>query len=131
MTHKEFFERYLYAGSISRDAAKAAEMFTEDGVFEAPLVPEGHALPRRLAGRDEIREGIRQYHEGFEVPGTVNIQESKYAVHTVDHDTFVAEIDTVFDLPDGSQETMSLVQIFRLRDGKIARLRDYFGTGSN
>ncbi|QUQ69625.1 nuclear transport factor 2 family protein [Kutzneria sp. CA-103260] len=128
MTHKEFFERYLHAGAISRNPDAVAELFAEDGVFEAPLVPEGHRLPRRLAGRAAIRDGIRQYHEGFDVPGTVNVQESKYALHTVDPDMFVAEIDTVFDLPDGQRTTMSFVQIFRLRDGRIARLRDYFGT---
>jgi ketosteroid isomerase-like protein len=38
---------------------------------------------------------------------------------------FIAEIDTVFDVA-GQTVTMSLVQIFRLRDGKIALLRDYF-----
>jgi limonene-1,2-epoxide hydrolase len=40
-------------------------------------------------------------------------------------DVFIAEIDTVFD-GDGEDVTVSLVQIFRIRDGKIARLRDYF-----
>ena len=66
MTHKEFFERYLYAGPISRDA-----------------------------------------------------------------DMFIAVIDTVFDRPDGTRETMSFVQIFRLSNGKIARLRDYFTTADS
>ncbi|MFI6274872.1 hypothetical protein [Streptomyces sp. NPDC050988] len=46
-------------------------------------------------------------------------------------DVFIAEIDTVFDGDgdgegDGEDVTVSLVQIFRIRDGKIARLRDYF-----
>ncbi len=130
MTHKEFYQRYLYAGPISRDAAAVAELFTEDCVFEAPLVPSGHALPRRLVGRTAIRDGIRAYHDGFEVPGAVNFALSTYEVHTVDPDMFVAETDTVFDLPDGQQTTLSFVQIFRLRNGKIAKLRDYFRTGS-
>ncbi len=130
MTHKELFERYLHAGAISRNPDAVAELFTEDGVFEAPLVPDGHHLPRRMVGRDEIRAGVQAYHQGFEVPGTVNMQESKYELHTVDPDMFMVEIDTVLDRPDGSQETMSFVQIFRLRDGKIERLRDYFRTGS-
>lgn len=38
---------------------------------------------------------------------------------------FIAEIDTVFDVA-GQPVTLSLVQIFRLRDGKIALRRDYF-----
>ena len=39
---------------------------------------------------------------------------------------FIAEIDVAFDEADGRRTTMSLVQIFRLRDGQIAMLRDYF-----
>ena len=38
---------------------------------------------------------------------------------------FIAEIDTAFDVA-GETVTMALVQIFRVRDGKIVRLRDYF-----
>jgi ketosteroid isomerase-like protein len=38
----------------------------------------------------------------------------------------MAEIDAAFDEADGRRTTMSLLQIFRLRDGKIAKLRDYF-----
>ncbi|WP_429216448.1 hypothetical protein [Kitasatospora sp. MAP12-9] len=50
---------------------------------------------------------------------------------TADPDVFIAEIDTIFDGDgdgdgDGEDVAVSLVQIFRIRDGKIARLRDYF-----
>jgi hypothetical protein len=38
---------------------------------------------------------------------------------------FIVEIDTVLTGPAGTT-TMSLVQIFRLRDGMIAMLRGYF-----
>ena len=38
---------------------------------------------------------------------------------------FIAEIDTVLNGPAGTT-TISLVQIFRIRDEKIALLRDYF-----
>ena len=54
LTHKEIFERYLYAGAITRNPDAIAAMFTEDGVYDAPLVPEGHPL-HRLVGRDAIR----------------------------------------------------------------------------
>jgi ketosteroid isomerase-like protein len=101
LTHKEIFERYMYAGAISRDPGAVAAMFTEDGVYEAPLVPDGHRLPRRLAGRDAIRD-------------------------TMDADVFIAELDAVLDHPGGPCEQVSLVQIFRIRDGRIAVLRDYF-----
>jgi limonene-1,2-epoxide hydrolase len=56
----------------------------------------------------------------------VDIGKSGYVVHaTVDPSVFIVEIDTVLTGPAGTT-TMSLVQIFRSRDGKIAMLRDYF-----
>jgi limonene-1,2-epoxide hydrolase len=60
----------------------------------------------------------------------VNPQASRYVLHdTTDPDVFIVEIDAAFDGPGpGMISTMSLVQIFRLRDGKIAMLRDYFGS---
>src|SRR5262245_32813025 len=51
---------------------------------------------------------------------------SAYVLHdSPDPDVFVAEIDVAFDEADGRRTTMSLLQIFRLRDGQIAMLRDY------
>ncbi|RSS62164.1 nuclear transport factor 2 family protein [Streptomyces sp. WAC07061] len=136
-TPQQIFEGYLHAGTVSRDADALAETFTEDGVFEAPLMPDGAAFPRRLAGREEIRTAMAAYYarpvEGGRAP---NFEKSGYVLHTTsDPDVFIAEIDTVFD-GDGDGEgadgegtadrAVSLVQIFRVRDGKIARLRDYF-----
>jgi limonene-1,2-epoxide hydrolase len=45
---------------------------------------------------------------------------------TTDADVFITELDTVPDRPGGQREPVSLVQIFRIRDGRIAVLRDYF-----
>jgi ketosteroid isomerase-like protein len=131
-TPQEVFGRYLHAGSLTHDADALAELFTEDGVYEAPLVPHSHVFPGRMAGREAIRAGMAAYYQrstGARGPlagGTVDAAESGYVLHhTADPDVFVAEIDTVFDVA-GEPVTISLVQIFRLRDGKIALLRDYF-----
>ena len=126
LTHKEVFERYLHAGAISRDPEAIAALFTEDGVYESPLAPGGHPL-RHLAGRDEIRAGTSLYHQRAADLGTMIPERSGYVLHdTADPDVFIAEIDVAFDQAGGPRTTMSLVQIFRLRDGRIARLRDYF-----
>jgi ketosteroid isomerase-like protein len=126
LTHKEVFERYTYAGAITRNPDAIAAMFTEDGVYEAPLVPDGHPL-RYLVGRDAIRSGTSMYHERPTYQGTMNVERSAYVLHdTPDPDVFVAEIDVAFDEADGRQTRISLVWIFRLRDGQIAMLRDYF-----
>jgi uncharacterized protein len=127
LTHKEIFERYLYAGAISRDPGAVAAMFTEDGVYEAPLIPDGHRLPRRLTGRDAIRAGLSAFHRELTSQGTVNAGQSRLVLHdTADADVFIAELDAVLDHPGGRRELVSLVQIFRIRDGRIAVLRDYF-----
>jgi limonene-1,2-epoxide hydrolase len=123
-TPQEIFERYIWAGAMTRNPDALAELFTPDGVYEAPLVPEGHAFPRRLAGRAEIRAGMAAYYERpTDTGATVNVEQSRYALHaTADPDVFIAEIDTVLH----GAAPISLVQIFRVSEGKIALLRDYF-----
>jgi ketosteroid isomerase-like protein len=127
LTHREIFERYMYAGAATRNPDAIAAMFTEDGVLDAPLVPDGHPLRQRLVGRDAIRVGVGAYHRRMADPGTVDVQRSAYILHdTTDPDVFIAEIDVALQQAGGQRTTMSLVQIFRLRDGQIAMLRDYF-----
>lgn len=124
---REIFESYVYAGTITRNADAVAESFTADGVFEAPFVPAGAAFPRRMEGREEIRAAMAAYYEQQVDDGRApNLAKSGFVLHTTsDPDVFIAEIDAVFD-EGGQDATVSLVQIFRIRDGKIARLRDYF-----
>ncbi|MGW2376267.1 MULTISPECIES: nuclear transport factor 2 family protein [Kitasatospora] len=129
-TPQEIFQSYVHAGALTRNADALAECFTEDGVFEAPLMSAGAAFPRRLVGREEIRSAMAAYYAQHPVKGarSPNLEKSGYVLHTTsDPDVFIAEIDTVFDgAGDGDDVVVSLVQIFRIRDGKIARLRDYF-----
>lgn len=129
---QEIFQKYVYAGALTRNAEALAELFTEDGVLEAPLVPADAAFPRRMEGREEIRRALAAYYERQTSDGGVpNIEKSRYVLHlTDDPEVFIAEIDTVFDgEEDGADATVSLVQIFRVRDGRIAHLRDYFTPG--
>ena len=117
----------MYAGAISRNPDAVAALFTEDGVYEAPLIPYGHRLPRRLAGRDAIRAGMGAFHQVLPSGGTVDAGQSRLVLHeTADPNVFIAELDAVLDYPGGRREPVSVVQIFRVRDGQIAMLRDYF-----
>jgi len=139
MTHAEIYQRYLYAGALTRNADALAELFAPDGVVESPLVPAGHDYPRRLEGREQIRAGMAAYYQraaasraaadGAEAAGggeAVDTSESRYVLHaTADPGVFIAEVDAVVRRPDGPA-TVSLVQIFRVRDGQITLLRDYF-----
>ncbi len=129
---QEIFQRYLYLGAMTRNADGVASLFTSDGVIEAPLIPVDHSYPKRLTGREEIRAGLAAFYErtaASEDTDTVDVAKSGYVLHTTtDPDTFIAEIDTVLNGPEGTT-TASLVQIFRTRDGQIASLRDYFAPG--
>ncbi|MGQ4390384.1 nuclear transport factor 2 family protein [Streptomyces sp. SAS_270] len=134
-TPQEIFESHVYAGAVTSNADALAENFTEDGVLEAPLMPAGAAFPQRMVGREEIRSVMAAYYEQQGEHGRApNLAKSGYVLHTTaDPDVFIAEIDTVFD-GDGDGDgdgdkgdvAVALVQIFRIRDGKIAHLRDYF-----
>ncbi|MGW6916640.1 nuclear transport factor 2 family protein [Kitasatospora sp. NPDC054939] len=148
-TPQEIFQSYVLAGPLSRDADALAENFTPDGVLEMPLLPDGAAFPRRLVGREAIRSAMAAYYERQGEDGRrPNLEKSGYVLHTTaDPAVFIAEIDTVFDADGdagaegangangaddgGAAEgtTVSLVQIFRVRDGRIALLRDYFAPG--
>ncbi|MEV4518090.1 nuclear transport factor 2 family protein [Dactylosporangium sp. NPDC049525] len=121
---RQLFERYIHAGAITRDADALAGLFTPDGILEAPFAPPGGDYPQRLEGRDAIRAGMAAwYARAAEDTRTVDITRSRYILHTTaDPDVFIAEIDTAFT----DSDTVSLVQIFRVRDGGIAHLRDYF-----
>jgi len=126
VTHLELYQRYVYAGAISRNPDAQAELFTPDGVYEAPLVPDGHVLPRRLEGREAIRAGIPAYHAYPAFQRPVVVDRTRFTLHeTTDPDVFVVETDAVL-AGEGVETIFSLVQIFHLRDGLIRLLRDYF-----
>ena len=123
MSPQEIFQRYIHAGAMSRDPERVAALFAEDGVYEAPFAREGDVFPPRWSGRTAIRDGLAAAYQRMPPIEPVDTERTRFTLHlTADPDVFVAEIDTVFV----SGATMSLVQIFRLRDGLIHQLRDYF-----
>jgi limonene-1,2-epoxide hydrolase len=83
-----------------------------------------------MQGREEIRRQLTAYYQRLAGPGrSIDTNASRYVLHvTSDPDVFIVEIDAVFDGPAEQQTTMSLVQIFRISDGKIAMMRDYFAS---
>jgi uncharacterized protein len=116
LTHKEIFARYIYAGAITRSPDAIAAMFTEDGVYDAPLVPDGHPL-HRLVGRDAIRTGTSVYHRQPTDQATMNAERTTYVLHdTADPDVFIAEID-VGAIPGGTHSVMGGVAPLWWTDG--------------
>ena len=84
----------------------------------------------RAAWRVVMRSGpaMSAFHRELASQGTVNAGQSRLVLHdTADADVFIAELDAVLDHPGGRRvSAVSLVQIFRIRAGRIAVLRDYF-----
>ncbi|WP_045745312.1 nuclear transport factor 2 family protein [Actinoplanes rectilineatus] len=123
LSHEELFLRYLHAGAISRDPDAVAALFTEDGVYEAPL------QSLRFTGRPAIRDGVAALHRRLTTAGILDAERSGYILHeTLTPDVFIAEIDTVLTHPDGPSTTVALTQIFRVHKSHITLLRDYFQT---
>ncbi|WP_433059954.1 nuclear transport factor 2 family protein [Dactylosporangium sp. CS-033363] len=120
LSHQELFQRYIYAGAMTRNPTAVADLFTDDGVYEGPI--EG----LRLEGRDDIERGVAVIQQRPGPEGELNLGASRSTLHdTGDPDVFIAEIDAVLDGPNGST-TVSIVQIFRRDGDKIRSLRDYF-----
>jgi hypothetical protein len=131
MVPEELYQRYLWAGALTRNADALADLFAADGVLESPLVPPGHDYPRRVEGREQIRAAMAAFYQrsaGEDQPA--DTAKSGYVLHTTsDPGVFIAEVDAVLSESAGGT-TVSLVQIFRVRDdGKITLLRDYFAPG--
>jgi ketosteroid isomerase-like protein len=125
---QEIYRSYLIASAFNRDPDAVAGLFTDDGVLEAPLIPPGHPYPRRMEGPAQIRDGLAAYYQRSpaDTGQKVDTDQSRFVLHTTgDPGAFIVEIDTVLTGPEGTT-TMSLVQIFRTLDGKIAMMRDYF-----
>lgn len=126
-TPEQIFLRYV-AATMTRDADAVAAMFTADGIYEAPLA-RGGSFPQRVEGREAIRTFVTRLHQRMGDDFAANTEQSRFVVHsTTDPDTFVAEVDAALER-HGEIEMMSLVYIFRMRDGQIALLRDYFAPG--
>ncbi|GIG55987.1 hypothetical protein Lfu02_03590 [Longispora fulva] len=124
LSPRQVFERYAYLGA-HHDADAQADLFAPDGVLELPFAPAG--VTRRFAGREAIREMLHRYHaRAAQSPDTVDFAGTRLAWHeTTDPGTVIAEIDTRLITPDGPTE-LTLVQIFRVTDGEIVSLRDFW-----
>jgi limonene-1,2-epoxide hydrolase len=97
-----------------------------NGVFEAPLSP-GHPFPRRTAGREAIYQMLKDYHERARATGVQILLDHSYRIvhETTDPNVFIVEID--LRMQSGTKESnKSVVHIYRLEDGQIKLLRDYF-----
>ena len=108
---------------INRDMAGFADLFTEDAVIELPFAAAG--LPDRLAGQDAIREfATRTADWPFEI---VDLR-VRHLHRTADPEVVIVELTTLGRVTaTGETFQVPCIQVFRIRDGRIALFRDYVG----
>jgi len=107
----------LFEAWERRDVEALAHLFVEDGVYEDPLRPE------TTVGRAQI---LDDYRESLE-----DLSECRITVrHTIeDGDVGVAEGHFAGALEAGGRLDFPFVALVEMRDGKIARIGEYFDTG--
>jgi ketosteroid isomerase-like protein len=121
------FERCARLG-LAGDAAAQAAMYAEDAVLEFPFAPPG--VPQRLEGRAAIGRLLAAL--GRQASGAgmrVDEGASQVVVHeTGDPEVIVAEVDACGEVAaTGARFRRRYVQVYRVRDGAIVSMRDYWG----
>ncbi|WP_303247033.1 nuclear transport factor 2 family protein [Amycolatopsis sp. Hca4] len=106
---------------LEHDMAGFAGLWAEDGVLEFPFAGPGY--PKRVEGRDAIREYLRDY------PNLLDIREitAKTVHETADPAVVVVEL-TVAGIVVASQKPyeLSYVAVITVEDGEIRTYRDYW-----
>ncbi|GAA4913236.1 SnoaL-like protein [Stackebrandtia albiflava] len=123
-TPREVFERFAAAG-VSGDVTSQADLYTEDGVLEFPLVAD--PVPHRFQGRAAIRRTLQALRDHVTDSGTVvDPAATRVTLHdTTDPRVLVAEIALAITLP--TPTVAHYVQVFTVEAGLIRNMRDYFG----
>lgn len=106
---------------LDGDADGFADLFTPDGVIEAPFAPPG--APSRLAGREAIREYARRV-----MASPLRLEDFEVAelYQTTDPELVIVELRTKGTLTStGRAFTATSIQVLRIRDGQIALFRDF------
>ncbi|KAB8185470.1 nuclear transport factor 2 family protein [Microbispora catharanthi] len=99
-----------------------ADLFAPDGVIELPFAPPG--MPVRVEGR----EAIRDFSSG-QATAALRIEDmwTTSVYETTDPEVLVVELETrALVTATGAPYQARSVQVFRIRDGQILLLRDYW-----
>lgn len=122
---KEIFE-LQHQLVLNFDVDQHADLFAEDGVWEFPLAKQGSKVV--LEGRDAIREWCIKLAKKAQDEGYRPLSYDELVIHeTADPEVIVVEFDLHGENSHtGEKYRRSYIQVLRVRDGKIASLRDYF-----
>jgi ketosteroid isomerase-like protein len=117
---REVLERFRQA-AIRQSVDDMRRVYAVDAVHEFPFTRPG--LPSRLEGRDEIvnwvAAGWKDYPLKFERYRTLAIHE------TSDPETIIVEQEALGTSPSTGEFALPNIVVLTVRNGQIARLRDY------
>jgi ketosteroid isomerase-like protein len=106
------------------DLAGYVALFEPDGAMELPFTLPG--VPARIAGAAEIERVLSPLWQRSRASGRRTIGYEPKAVHqTCDPDVIIAEFDLLGETGAGERYRLSYVHVVRVRNGRIALLRDY------
>jgi len=106
---------------LAKDMAAFAGLWAEDGILEFPFAAPGY--PPRLDGRAAVADYLRGY------PDVLDVREipAKMLHQTDDPDVVIAEFEAAgIVVATGQPYTMRYIAVITVRDGEIARYRDYW-----
>lgn len=106
---------------LDKDISAWVDLWDENGILEFPFAPEG--WPKRLEGKAAVAEYMRDY------PDHIDLHDFLYVeIHqTTAPETIVVEMRGVGRLVEtDSPFDMSYIAVVTVRNGLIARYRDYW-----
>jgi uncharacterized protein len=126
-TPREVFEG-VRRSLIERDADGFADLFAPDAFLEFPFSCAAVGLPPCLEGREQIRRHLHAVMASAREAGRRILGYEAVVLHeTTDPEVIIVEFDLLGEVPrTGQSYQLPYVQVFRIRDGQILSMRDYF-----
>lgn len=110
-----------------QDRDREIELFASDAVVEFPFAPQG--VPGRFVGRTEILRMQKALDAGRGPAIDVDGDDVSWTIRqTGDPEVAVLELDVpVTDPNTGNAHRLRQIHVYRIVDGLIHSVRDYFG----
>ena len=126
---REVFER-VRRSVVARDADGFADLFAPDGIMEFPFGGAAAGLPLFLEGRKQIRDHLAAVWGKARQSGRRVLGYDAVVLHeTTDAEVIIAEFDLQGEVrATGETYQLPYVHVYRIRDGAIVSMRDYFSS---
>ncbi|WP_028938555.1 nuclear transport factor 2 family protein [Pseudonocardia spinosispora] len=106
---------------LAKDMAGFVELWEPDGVMEFPFAAPG--FPTRLVGHAQLHDYLDDYPQHVDLHAIVDLE-----VHqSVDPSVVIVEFGAEgLVVPSGRPYRLRYIAVLTIRDGRIARYRDYW-----